>query len=96
MHNDFRKMVQVMISTLTRKQYQLLKYLMKPGGFLSAEELGKRLDLSARTVIRYVNTLNSELEEYGIRILLKRGQGYYLEGPPGELKALLADRKSVV
>lgn len=82
-------MVRIMISILTQKQYQLLKYLIKPGGFLTAEELAKRLDISARTVIRYVNTLNGDLDEYGVQIVLKRGQGYYLEGDLGRLRGLL-------
>ncbi len=79
-----------MISTLTQKQQQLLKYLLRPGSLFTAEELAKRLDTSARTVVRYVNTINDNLQEYGLQVALKRGQGYCLEGNTEELRALLA------
>ena len=79
-----------MISTLTQKQQQLLKYLLRPGSLFTAEELAKRLDTSARTVVRYVNTINDNLQEYGLQVALKRGQGYGLEGNTEELRALLA------
>lgn len=81
-------MVRIMLNELTGKQWQLLKYLMKPGGFLTAEELAKRLGISVRTVIRYVNVINGELKSDGARICLKRGYGYFLEGDLGKLRLL--------
>lgn len=80
-----------MTDALTGKQKQLLKYLMKLDGFLSAEELAKRLGISVRTVIRYVNVINDELRKEGVQIQVKRGQGYFLEGDFGKLKLLAAD-----
>ena len=91
-HNKSRKMVRIMLNGLTGKQRQLLKYLIKPGGFLTAGELAKRLGISIRTVIRYVNAINSELKDEGAQIHLKRGQGYFLEGDLGRLKLLASEK----
>ncbi|MCI8567357.1 MAG: PTS transporter subunit EIIA [Lachnospiraceae bacterium] len=85
-------MVRIMLNELTGKQRQLLRYLMKPGGFLTAEELAKRLGISVRTVIRYVNAINDELREERARICLKRGQGYFLEGDLGRLEFLASEK----
>ena len=69
-----------MIQDLTQKQIQLLNCLMHQENAIGADELAKRLGISARTVMRYLSVLAEELETFGVCISQKRGQGYVLEG----------------
>lgn len=53
---------------------------------ISAQELAKRLGISARTVLRYISVLNGELRAFNVQIVIRRGQGYELEGNRESLK----------
>lgn len=75
-----------MIQDLTQKQIQLLNCLMHQENAIGADELAKRLGISARTVMRYLSVLAEELETFGVCISQKRGQGYVLEGDRAALK----------
>ena len=82
-----------MIQDLTQKQIQLLNCLMHQENAIGAEELAKRLGISARTVMRYLSVLAEELETFGVCISQKRGQGYILEGDRAALKPLLTQKE---
>ena len=64
-----------MIQDLTQKQIQLLNCLMLQENAIGAEDLAKRLGISARTVMRYLSVLSEELKTFDVCISLKRGQG---------------------
>lgn len=82
-----------MIQDLTQKQIQLLNCLMHQENAIGADELAKRLGISARTVMRYLSVLAEELETFGVCISQKRGQGYVLEGDRAALKPLLTQKE---
>lgn len=82
-----------MIQDLTQKQIQLLNCLMHQENAMGAEELAKRLGISARTVLRYLSVLEEELKAFDVHISLKRGQGYLLEGNRSSLKPLLNQKE---
>lgn len=82
-----------MIQDLTQKQIQLLNCLMYQENAIGAEDLAKRLGISARTVMRYLSVLAKELKTFGVCISLKRGQGYVLEGDRAALKPLLTQKE---
>lgn len=82
-----------MIQDLIYKQIQLLNCLMHQENAVSAEELGRRLGISARTVMRYLSVLTEELKAFDVNITLKRGQGYVLEGNRVPLKRLLNQKE---
>ena len=82
-----------MIQDLTQKQIQLLNCLMLQENAIGAEDLAKRLGISARTVMRYLSVLSEELKTFDVCISLKRGQGYVLEGDRAALKPLLTQKE---
>lgn len=82
-----------MIQDLTQKQIQLLNCLMHQENAMGAEELAKRLGISARTVLRYLSVLEEELKAFDVYISLTRGQGYLLEGNRASLKPLLNQKE---
>ncbi|GEO44777.1 helix-turn-helix domain-containing protein [Companilactobacillus alimentarius] len=45
---------------------------------ISGSELAKRLNVSTRTIRSDINELNSDIGGYDLKILNRRGKGYYL------------------
>jgi len=82
-----------MIQDLTQKQIQLLNCLMHQENAIGADDLAKRLGISARTVMRYLTVLAKELQTFDVCISQKRGQGYVLEGDRAALKPLLTQKE---
>ena len=74
---------------LNSKQIEIIEYLFKNSGFITAEYLSKVLNVSTRTIKRYIDAINTELRDIPIEIVSIRGTGCQLKGPPTEIEQLI-------
>lgn len=65
---------------LNTKQYDLICFLHHNDTYVIADTLARQLDISTRTVQRYVDIINDELISANIQIQSTRGTGYQLLG----------------
>lgn len=54
---------------LTKKQCELLELLAQAKEVMSSEQISSRLDLSTKTIQRYVELINQYLEKYDVEII---------------------------
>nr|WP_319487308.1 BglG family transcription antiterminator [uncultured Caproiciproducens sp.] len=74
---------------LTKIQIKLVQHLSETQTSLTAEDIAKLMDISSRTVKRYVEIINDEIKNFELEIVSKRGMGYVLKGNPKSVKKLL-------
>lgn len=65
---------------LSKKHYGIMMILLENDRYVTAETLGKRLQVSTRTVKRYIEDLESDLTESKIEIKSAKGLGYFVKG----------------
>lgn len=65
---------------LHSKQYEIIQFLYQNSTYVIADDLARHLDVSTRTIQRYVDTINDELRDHAIEIQSSRGIGYKLLG----------------
>ncbi|EGO65019.1 BglG family transcription antiterminator [Acetonema longum] len=73
---------------ISRKHAMIIQYLTDKDTYVTADELSLRLEVSVRTIKRYVQDLNYFLYEYGVEIASVKGVGYKLQGPAKELRRI--------
>lgn len=73
------------------KQIEIIKCLFQSDSCLRAEYISKVLDISTRTVKRYVDVINEELRKKQIEIVSIRGIGYQLKGSVEEIKTVIKE-----
>lgn len=71
---------------LTKKQAGILKLLIEARGYMTAEALGNRLQISERTIKRYMADLEGICSENHVTILSAKGMGYYIDGTGMDIK----------
>jgi lichenan operon transcriptional antiterminator len=81
---------------LTQKQLALVNCLLIQDEPLQMEDLAGQLNISSRTVQRYIEIINQELKQYNCEIVLKRGDGYELQNPPISLVDKLEEQQDVL
>lgn len=64
------------------------KYLTEKDEYVTAEELSQHLEVSVRTIKRYIQDLNYFFHEYGAEISSIKGVGYKLKGPAKEIQKI--------
>ncbi|WML32947.1 HTH domain-containing protein [Clostridium sp. OS1-26] len=65
---------------ITRKHSMLVRFLSEKDEYVTALELGKKLEVSTRTIKRYIKDLNYLFKDYGVEISSIKGVGYKLSG----------------
>ncbi len=73
---------------LTNTQIKLIQHLSNTQSPLTAEDIAKLMDISSRTVKRYVKSINNEIKRYGFGIV-PSNVGYELKGDIRAIKKLL-------
>lgn len=66
----------------------IIKYLTDKEEYVTAEELSQQLEISVRTVKRYIQDLNYFFYDYGAEIFSTRGIGYKIKGPAKEIRRI--------
>jgi lichenan operon transcriptional antiterminator len=66
----------------------MIKYLTEKDGYVTAEELSRQLEVSIRTIKRYVQDLNYFFSKYGTEIFSTKGIGYKVRGPAKEIRKI--------
>ncbi|MGL4383501.1 MAG: HTH domain-containing protein, partial [Bacilli bacterium] len=74
---------------LNEKQRALVKLLYDSQDYLSSEQISLRLNLSTKTINRYIKLINYELKKYYLEIVSNRGLGYQLKGNGAKIKLFL-------
>ena len=65
---------------ITKKHAIIVKSLSNKDGYMTSNELAIKLDVSTKTIKRYIADLNSVLSKYDLVIASSRGIGYKLSG----------------
>lgn len=65
---------------ITKKHAVIVKSLSNKDGYMTSNELAIKLDVSTKTIKRYIADLNSVLSKYDLVIASSRGIGYKLSG----------------
>ncbi|WP_309120905.1 BglG family transcription antiterminator [Paenibacillus sp.] len=73
---------------VSQRQKKIVEALLRAPGDLSAGELAKAADVSARTVHRELADVESLLADVGVGLQKKAGAGIRLDADPGRLEAL--------
>jgi lichenan operon transcriptional antiterminator len=81
---------------ISKKHSIIIKYLTEKSEYVTAGELSQQIDVSVRTVKRYIKDLNYYLNKYSVEITSVKGIGYKLEGPAKEIKRVLEEAKRFI
>ena len=65
---------------INKKKMQIFEYLNKKEDYTTSFELSNLLNVSTKTINRYISDLNYYLKSYNIEIISSRGIGYKLTG----------------
>lgn len=66
----------------------IIKYLTEKEEYVTAEELSQQIEISVRTVKRYIQDLNYFFYDYGAEIFSTKGIGYKIKGPAKEIRRI--------
>lgn len=81
---------------ITKKHATIIKYLSDKDGYTTSKELAKLLDVSTKTIKRYISDLNSYLKKYDVEISSSRGMGYKLIGTKSDISNLLKEAENYI
>ena len=73
---------------ISKKHSMMIKYLTEKDEYVTAEELCQQLEVSVRTIKRYIQDLNYFFSKYGAEIFSTKGIGYKLKGPAKEIRRI--------
>lgn len=73
---------------ISKRHSIIIKYLTEKDEYVTAMELSQLLDVSVRTIKRYIADLNYSLTDYGVEVFSTRGIGYKLNGSLKNIKIL--------
>ena len=66
----------------------LIRHLAEKAEYFTAEELSRKVEVSVRTIKRYIGDVADRLREYDVEILSTKGIGYKLHGSPKQIYRL--------
>lgn len=81
---------------ISKKHSIIIKYLTEKSEYVTAGELSQQIEVSVRTVKRYIKDLNYYLYKYGVEITSVKGIGYKLQGPAKEIKRALEEANKLI
>ncbi|VBB09602.1 phosphotransferase system eiib component type 2/3 [Lucifera butyrica] len=73
---------------ISKKHSMIIQSLAAKNEYVTAEELSRQIEVSVRTVKRYIQDLNYFLQQSGVEISSAKGIGYKLKGPVRELRRI--------
>lgn len=79
---------------MDRLQIAILKLLLKNDDYITYDFISKRLDVSTRTVLRFIKGTDSYLKPFNIEFEIKRRKGVKLIGSPPDLRKLESSLQS--
>lgn len=79
---------------ITKKHAVIVTYLNDKDGYATSNELAILLDVSTKTVKRYILDLNSIVKVYDVEISSSRGVGYKLSGSKSNILRLVKESKN--
>lgn len=81
---------------LNIKQYEMIRFLSFSKTYVIADTLARQVNISTRSVQRYVETINEVLKSEGIQIKASRGTGYFLQGNTVKIEQWLLEHAGIV
>ena len=73
---------------ISKKHSIIIKYLSEKNEYVTAVELSLLLEVSIRTIKRYIKDLNYFLTDYGVEVASTKGIGYKLKGSAKEIRII--------
>lgn len=74
---------------ITRKHSMIVRYLSEKDEYVTALDLGKKLEVSTRTIKRYIKDLNYLFKDQGVEISSIKGVGYKLSGSAKDISKIV-------
>ncbi len=73
---------------MTGQEQAVLGILLMTDGYISYETLAEKLNVSSRTVMRLIRSMETFLKDFSIKVEVKRRRGIRLDGAKKDLEAL--------
>ena len=73
---------------MTGQEQAILRILLMTDGYISYETLAEKLNVSTRTVMRLIRSMETFLKDFSIMVEVKRRSGIRLDGAKKDLEAL--------
>lgn len=81
---------------ITKKHATIVIYLNDKDGYVTSNELATLLDVSTKTIKRYISDLNNVVKEYDVEISSSRGIGYKLSGSKANTLRLVKEAENYI
>lgn len=81
---------------ITKKHATIVIYLNDKDGYVTSNELARLLDVSTKTIKRYISDLNNIVKEYDVEISSSRGIGYKLSGSKANTLRLVKEAENYI
>lgn len=81
---------------ITKKHAMIVKYLNEKDGYTTSNELATLLDVSTKTISRYITDINDYLKKYDVEISSSRGIGYKLSGSKSNIISAVKEAKKYI
>lgn len=81
---------------LTQREGVVLKFLIQSKEHLNLHDIARMMDISTRTVSRYISNINKEIEKFDSEIIFEHGKGYYFFGDSGKLNSIFLGSQTTV
>lgn len=81
---------------LSRKHYQIILSLIESNDYVTSDDLANDLDVSNRTIKRYIDNLNHYLKDKNVCIESSKGLGYKIIGTSSSIYQLKEETKDML
>lgn len=81
---------------ISKKHAIIVKYLNDKEGYTTSNELANILDVSTKTISRYILDINNYLKKYNVEISSSRGIGYKLSGSKENILTVVKEAKKYI
>ena len=81
---------------ITKKHAIIVKYLNDKDGYTTSNELATLLDVSTKTIKRYISDINDYLKKHDVEISSSRGIGYKLNGSKSSILNVVKEAKKYI
>lgn len=81
---------------ITKKHAIIVKYLSNKDGYTTSNELATLLDVSTKTIKRYILDINDYLKKHDVEISSSRGIGYKLNGSKSSIFNVVKEAKKYI
>ena len=81
---------------ISKKYAIIVKYLNDKDGYTTSKELATLLDVSTKTIKRYISDINYDLKKHNVEISSSRGIGYKLRGSKSNILNVVKEAKKYI